>query len=515
MTSLAISRLSATVRRAPDGADPGPRVSALLNGLANGGLAMALSSVSLPPGEWLVRRLDVPVALDLSGRDADVQERWALALLEALRAALGSGEAVHYPAAPAALADVLTGCATRTFTRAWAWRLLGFLPGTPATSPPPAAPVIVHSGTNADAASIPVRVTPGTAAPAPGDVPSGDPAGIAFSALRARPELAAAALVQVAAQIGWAALHRLFGTGYWPRIAALVYQASTGHSTLQPLAPVPEPGSAAHAVTEARANALLRHAPLAAHIHRSRLRIGARSADPSAESTLEAWAILLVASTEPAALAQHVTTGVAARVAELLASARPVPRVSPDREPVAEESVARGPVVQESAVRETRWAGLLFLIATAGEAGMPEELLADDVLAGRPVPWVLREIAGALVPAPRDDPAVLAFAGLDAARAGELDRLLAAGTKEKDRVAAHAARWAQATATRLAADPDEDPAAVVLGVAARHGLVFAEPGWIEVHLPLDSVDVGVRRAGLDVDPGWVPWLGSVVVFRYV
>jgi len=35
-----------------------------------------------------------------------------------------------------------------------------------------------------------------------------------------------------------------------------------------------------------------------------------------------------------------------------------------------------------------------------------------------------------------------------------------------------------------------------------------------VHLSLDGVDVAVRGAGLDVDPGWVPWLGIVVMFRY-
>jgi hypothetical protein len=28
------------------------------------------------------------------------------------------------------------------------------------------------------------------------------------------------------------------------------------------------------------------------------------------------------------------------------------------------------------------------------------------------------------------------------------------------------------------------------------------------------VDIEVRRAGLDLDPGWVPWLGRVVTFGY-
>jgi hypothetical protein len=33
-------------------------------------------------------------------------------------------------------------------------------------------------------------------------------------------------------------------------------------------------------------------------------------------------------------------------------------------------------------------------------------------------------------------------------------------------------------------------------------------------MPLDEVDLDVRRAGLDLDPGWVPWLGTVVRYVY-
>jgi hypothetical protein len=56
---------------------------------------------------------------------------------------------------------------------------------------------------------------------------------------------------------------------------------------------------------------------------------------------------------------------------------------------------------------------------------------------------------------------------------------------------------------------------VVARIARRRGRVFAERGWIDIELSLDEVDIDVRRAGLDVDPGWVAWLGSVVRFRYV
>jgi hypothetical protein len=35
-----------------------------------------------------------------------------------------------------------------------------------------------------------------------------------------------------------------------------------------------------------------------------------------------------------------------------------------------------------------------------------------------------------------------------------------------------------------------------------------------VRLSLDDVSTDVRRAALDLDPGWIPWLGVVVRFAY-
>jgi hypothetical protein len=51
-------------------------------------------------------------------------------------------------------------------------------------------------------------------------------------------------------------------------------------------------------------------------------------------------------------------------------------------------------------------------------------------------------------------------------------------------------------------------------VCARDGEVRADPGWIELRLALDAVDLDVRRAGLDLDPGFIPWLGTVIRFVY-
>ncbi len=37
---------------------------------------------------------------------------------------------------------------------------------------------------------------------------------------------------------------------------------------------------------------------------------------------------------------------------------------------------------------------------------------------------------------------------------------------------------------------------------------------VDAHFRLDQADVRIRRAGLDFNPGWVPWLGRVVTFHY-
>lgn len=46
------------------------------------------------------------------------------------------------------------------------------------------------------------------------------------------------------------------------------------------------------------------------------------------------------------------------------------------------------------------------------------------------------------------------------------------------------------------------------------GRVHASPSHLELYAPLDAVRLPVRQAGLDINPGWLPWLGRVVIFHY-
>lgn len=161
----------------------------------------------------------------------------------------------------------------------------------------------------------------------------------------------------------------------------------------------------------------------------------------------------------------------------------------------------------------TEWAGLLFLLNLAPQAGLPHAVLAEPDLGGRSLPWLLQAVAVTLVPVPGDDPALAAFAGLDPAAPSPWRTGPDATAAESAAVRRIAGRWAQAAATALGR-PGDEGAATVQALAARHGAVVFAPGWIEVVFALNDVDVDVRVAGLDLDPGWIPWLGCVLRYRY-
>ena len=52
-------------------------------------------------------------------------------------------------------------------------------------------------------------------------------------------------------------------------------------------------------------------------------------------------------------------------------------------------------------------------------------------------------------------------------------------------------------------------------IVRRPGRLHTSTTHLEVEFALSQVDIRIRRAALDADPGWVPWLGRVVQFHYV
>jgi len=117
------------------------------------------------------------------------------------------------------------------------------------------------------------------------------------------------------------------------------------------------------------------------------------------------------------------------------------------------------------------------------------------------------------VPADARDPAALAFAGLPPDAEPPEDGGEAWGDAELDALAALRELIEAHLRERL--DRPRAPAGELLDfVCRRRGEIVFDPGWIEVRLALEEVSPDLRRAGLDLDPGSLSWLGAVVRFVY-
>ncbi|MEU2393271.1 hypothetical protein [Streptomyces sp. NPDC007369] len=248
---VVVGRLSATLRYDPGEVPPAAdRLRGPLRHAVDDHLEAALHALALPPGRWCLSRLDLTLALDLDRPDAALARDWSRAVAEAVARTVREdrGAAVHYPSDADLLADAVTGLAAGRLERLWAWRQTGLVrPGDPA----PAA--------------------------APGEA--------VLAVLERHPRQAAATVLRAAGRCGAAALDRALGRRGWQRLAALA--AGGG-------APPPPAGTEPGPATRTLARTLLAGSRFAALVRAARLR--------PAEPTAAAWAVLVLAETDPAAL---------------------------------------------------------------------------------------------------------------------------------------------------------------------------------------------------------------------
>jgi len=176
----------------------------------------------------------------------------------------------------------------------------------------------------------------------------------------------------------------------------------------------------------------------------------------------------------------------------------------------------------------TAWGGLLFMLHLVDGAALARRVASDS--SGTPVSTrgllhavgrrVLARAVPDAEPVGERDPAVLAFCGL--APDADPPVLLDADDLEALRQARRlVVRETDLLLDRLRArvEPRQDAhqrteTALLLAVCWRRAVIEHDPGWLDVVLDLDEVSTDVRRAGLDLDLGYLPWLGCVVRFRY-
>lgn len=534
MHTIHISQLTGRYRLPPSRADKAGRLDRVLGLAVQEGLEPALARLGLDlGGEVCVREVRVPVRLRLSRGDRDLAVDWGLALAAGVRDAVAAGRddvAVRYGSRRQALVDFAASAARGDLGRAWAWRQLGLAQVADHASRTEAAQALT-AALEAEPEAI---VSVVAAVARLGHLPAllatlGPDAVVGLARAAAGPGsalLAEAGDEGVEAPEGSRSLDRseiLAGGAEavrgWP-LAARQAVALLGLLEVEPTAP----------------GARGEHTPF----------VVAESADPEASTIGMSDALGEAAAAYPLAPQRGERAGVRGR-------GSPQDDPSPSPSPLegrgkeddglglptgsgGAKGGVRGDVSRDDSRAalsgespdaapdptplpdlrtqgDTDWGGLLFLLGLLEDLGFPEQALAAGAVAGRPFRWVTHALALTLAPAAADDPAALAFAGLAPDRAPPSEGEAPPHEAEKQFLAEWRDRIVDTLEERL---PDAEPRgpALLRWVCRRPATVVADPGWLEIRLPLGQVSTHIRRAGLDLDPGWLPWLGVVVVVRY-
>lgn len=495
-------------------------------------LETALSCAAGTEEEICVRQLRVPLRF-LSGRSQeDIARNWSALIDDAIRRAIAGGgdNLVRFPSRWHALLDFALEVSRGRLQRTWAWNQTGWADLSATAGLPEArrqlweamlreharlVPVLIFlarrghlcdllQGFSADAritllhyALLGAGAGPewlaadaDTAAQgAPGAAPVPDLALTAIGgALLADPQRARSLGVPERYWLLLALLEEEPGL-FLRRAPDIAWRLRVARAALAPVA-APAPGRAAGAAMENR-GAARRQAVAAEPPQRDR---------PSAPDPGVAVAEGVAPSADP----------------------KPVGRLPEpaDRVPDASPMVTTAPAAAFTAdfaawVYDSRWGGLFYLLPLLEQQPGALASLAGAVpLAGRSLAWSLHHLlrlcaARADDPLPADDPAlrILCNEDLDqpppeyavpdvAAQALlELEAM-----QLLERVYAHLpARTATAGWSWL---------------CRRRAQLRLDGAWLEVVFALADADTDIRRAGLDLDPGYVPWLAKVVKLRY-
>ncbi len=273
-----------------------------------------------------------------------------------------------------------------------------------------------------------------------------------------------------------------------------------------PLHPAVAPAAARPAaVSRARASGPPRAEPAASRV------VGARPGPSSADRTQPR------APAEPAAPSSAL-----ARPAALPASPDPpgLRHAQPARHAGAPRACAAG--------EPSSYAGLLFMLPVLLRLGLPPWALRHDADATAWTRMVLLAALQRLRASPQEPLfALLAGAPPDAAGTGAMPAFCNAAALSPPRgrpaptlgeawtdaatVPAQAEVWLHGCRRWLRRGPGVGLASLV----RRPGRVAWSPTHVDVVFDLAGADLRVRRHGLDIDPGWLPWFGRVVAFHYI
>lgn len=449
----------------------------------------ALSAGLVGDDEWLfIPHLPLTLRWSLDAELSAVGAQWQGELRHALAQALnadGAPGVVRYVSRRAAIADLLYRSALGDCSRQWAWQRMR---------------LITRAGCSADAAlaaGIALLVSePPQVWPVVQRLLCGEPATAALSALlRALPAAAwrslLAASPRTAGYVAALAAEPGSGGASDGDVAAALADDPGTRDWLR-WAATRAPFTAEHLDILSVLLASLRWPAVGTSASVAGQRLAAVRAELRAAISAPAPARQAVRTPPPAEAARGETAPMAA--ADRMDSGSGVKPLPP---------LPELPDLREAGVwHDTDWGGALFWLGRLPASGALSWLAEQSELPADALPMLLRALAEVLG-VPADEAAGRAFCG-GQVPAGEMPPILVE----------YAAMLADTWVAWLAEAAPELAIPRLQTVCRRRGRIRCEPGWIELALPLDSVDTSTRRLGLDLDPGWLPWLACVLRIRY-
>jgi hypothetical protein len=375
-----------------------------------------------------------------------------------------SPERIEYADFGALVVACARAALSSELTTGWHWRTLGL----PTGGPGPAVGTLLVAHPLEAGAAVAALARHGVLAPVWRDLPE---------------ELAAALVTALAAATGvsapmWPATERDQHVAVPLPAIAVARAAEFWAPVLRGLAP------RAEAVRAAALLSMLRWAP-------SALGVGNQHIASQLLDRLTAIEVLpqpprrsKPEDTPPAALAPKTTSA-------------PAPAGPPVPERAAQEIPAAPPPLSDATAKHDResivtgYGGVLFLINALKRLSLGAQLAALGSAA--PSGWRVLAALAAALGVPEDEPIAL---------------FLAANDPETEMPSG----WvAELLAGIEALYRSAGPWPLPLQQSAR--LEVSET-HLDLYLPVRTIDLALRIAGLDLDPGWVPWLGRVVLFHY-
>jgi hypothetical protein len=486
MTEVAINRLQTRMRIPSDATGEVTRLKRVIAASLVRELESAIERRSISVDGYLcIAKLQAKVALPLAESDATVAATVAQGIADAISGAIRGASGIYYTSRAHVLADLVSSAMRADLERSWAWSQLGLWQERGNRS--------VWSHANQ-----------------------------AVQALIGEARHAVAVLSYLALDGSTLqALLRWVDERLWHELAKAVSRAHGLATDPQQVFRLETPSRPAFEIA-------------ARFVQQSYLARGLSTATSEAlpDRTLAAFAILVMLEVEPAAIRSGnesvyaVLHSIAMLLQRSLGRGAIVTTISESPGATNSRASTRDQLDQEAAeqplqkVRKTavtNAGGLAYLLNPISRIEVSDKIMRDHRLTRRGLRWTMHQLAVALLSLDPDDPAALAFAGLlpDAAPPTlgmdpPSDEELAAIDECRTMVIAY---LRQALADRLEpADISDD--ALIDFVCRRRARILGDPGWIEVHLSTKETSPEIRFAGLDLDPGWIPWLGVVLKFVY-